>query len=194
MVNSCCVFKCTKRQGRDKVVYFFSIPAVIEYQGAKTKELSFKRHQAWILNINRKEWTPSKSSRVCSEHFLSGKLYNNNYMELNCKYFNVGASFIGRPAPLYDSTNPDWVPSLKMGYETSHTPDQERYTRLCLRKKRKIDAVEDEDLETGVACQADIHVDVVDAVCQTDLDMFEVTRMEKELQQLFEDRQSAPTN
>ena len=80
-----------------------------------------------------------------------------------------------------------------MGYETSHTPDQERYTRLCLRKKRKIDAVEDEDLETGVACQADIHVDMVDAVCQTDLDMFEVTRMEKELQQLKIDNQHLQT-
>ena len=73
MVHSCCVFKCTKRRGRDEGVSFFSIPAVIESQGTKTKELSLKRRQAWISSINRKDWVPSKSSRVCSEHFLSGK-------------------------------------------------------------------------------------------------------------------------
>lgn len=72
MVNSCCVFKCTKRRGRDEGVFFFSIPAVIEFQGTKTKELSLKRRQAWIASINRKDWLPSKSSRVCSEHFLTG--------------------------------------------------------------------------------------------------------------------------
>ena len=93
---------------------------------------------------------------------------------------------------MYDTTNPDWVPSLKMGYETYHAPDQERYARLQLRKKRKIDAAEDaadEDLETGVACQTDIHVDVVDVACQTDIGMFDVARMEAELQQLKEDNQ-----
>lgn len=91
---------------------------------------------------------------------------------------------------MYDSTNPDWVPSLEMGYETYHVPDQERYTRLQLRKKRKMDATEDdEDLETGVACQTAIPVDMVDVTCQTDIGLFEVTRMEAELQQLKKDNQ-----
>ena len=75
MVNSCCVIKCTKRRGRDEGVSFFSIPAVIEFQGAKTKELSLKRCQAWIASINRKDLVPLKSSRVCSEHFLSVRFY-----------------------------------------------------------------------------------------------------------------------
>ena len=60
-----------------------------------------------------------------------------------------------------------------MGYETYHTPDQERYTRLQLRKKRKIDAAEDEDLETGVVCQTNIDVEMVDLACQTDSGIFE---------------------
>ena len=77
---------------------------------------------------------------------------------------------------MYDSTNPTW----KMGYETYHTPDQENYTRLQQRK-RKMDAADDGDWETGVACQTDIHVDVVDVTCQIDVGMFEVTRMEAEL-------------
>ena len=60
---------------------------------------------------------------------------------------------------MYDSTNPDWVPSLKMGYETLNTQDQERYARLQLRKKRKVDVTEDatvEEVETGIACQMDV--------------------------------------
>ena len=94
---------------------------------------------------------------------------------------------------MYDTTNPDWVPSLKMGYEPDHTPDQECYTRLQLRKKRKIDAAkdaaDDDGLETGVACQTDMHLDMVDSTCQTDVDMFEVSRMEEELQRLKADNQ-----
>ena len=98
---------------------------------------------------------------------------------------------------MYDTTNPDWVPSLKMGYEPDHTPDQECYTRLQLRKKRKIDAAkdaaDDDGLETGVACQTDMHLDMVDGTCQTDVDMFEVSRMEEELQRLKADNQRLQT-
>lgn len=89
---------------------------------------------------------------------------------------------------MYDSTNPDWVPSLKMGYETPHTQDLERYNRLQLRKKRKVDAAaEDADLDTGVACQTD--VDKADVACQTDIGMFEITKMEAELPKLKENNQ-----
>ena len=35
---------------------------------------------------------------------------------------------------LYDSTNPDWVPHLRMGYEVE-APDKERYVRSEQRKK-----------------------------------------------------------
>ena len=61
---------------------------------------------------------------------------------------------MGKPAALYDSTNHDWVPNLKMGYETNHSPDQERYRRLQLQKRRRMDTEddvkEDENLETSV--------------------------------------------
>ena len=73
MGKTCCVYGCTKRGGRDRGVSFFSVPAVIHNQGDKTREVSFKRRQAWVARINRKEWVPSSSSRVCSEHFLSGE-------------------------------------------------------------------------------------------------------------------------
>lgn len=93
MVFTCCVVNCYNRSGREKGVSFFSIPAVVEHQGEKTKELSMKRRHEWIKCINRKNWTPSKYARVCSDHFHSGK-----------------------PSMLYDDTNMDWVPSLRLGY------------------------------------------------------------------------------
>ena len=73
MVKSCSVVHCTNRQGRDEGVSFHSIPAIIEHQGEKTKELSVRKRQAWLSAINRKDWIPSQSSRVCSVHFCSGK-------------------------------------------------------------------------------------------------------------------------
>ena len=37
--------------------------------------------------------------------------------------------YIEEPAKLYDTTNPDWVPSVNMDYTSYHGPDQERYKR-----------------------------------------------------------------
>ena len=39
------------------------------------------------------------------------------------------------PSTLYDETSPDWVPSVKMGWETK-TPDTSRYARAEKRKRR----------------------------------------------------------
>ena len=92
---------------------------------------------------------------------------------------------------------PMWVPSVKMGYETYYTQDQKRYTRLQLRKKRKIDASEDvaddEDLGTGVACRTDITVEMVNVACQTDFGIFDFVKIEEKLRQLKEDNQHLHT-
>ena len=45
--------------------------------------------------------------------------------------------YIEEPAKLYDTTNPDWVPSVNMGYASYHGPDQERYKRAEQRAKRE---------------------------------------------------------
>ncbi len=48
---------------------------------------------------------------------------------------------VGKPADLCDHTNPDWVPSLKLGYGASNSSEvaaaSDRYYRQCLREKRK---------------------------------------------------------
>ena len=74
MPNSCSVVGCTKRTRTcgDKEKVLFVIPAVLWNQGDETKELSKKRRDEWIARINRKNWTPSRHSRVCAKHFING--------------------------------------------------------------------------------------------------------------------------
>lgn len=132
MVNTCCVVGCSKRSGRDVGVSFYSIPAIIENQGDRTKDLSLERRQAWIAKIRREGWVPSKSSRVCSEHFLSGE----SMMYIHQQDIHVALSISGKPSLLYDTQNPDWAPTQKMGYKVSQ-PDVGRYSRLEERRKRR---------------------------------------------------------
>ena len=46
--------------------------------------------------------------------------------------------FIGKPALLYDTANPDWVPSQNLGYTLGGTPDLKRYTRIERRKRKRL--------------------------------------------------------
>ena len=167
MVNTCCVVGCANRHGRDKGCSFFKIPKVITHQGEKARELSERRRTAWLAKINRKDWLPGPGSRVCSVHFVSSK-----------------------PTSLFDETNPDWVPSLRMGYEDNCSAQESscvRYQRLEERRKRKrdLDAAEEakrqreegesEDLVSGVTCQTDESMTDLEAQAQS---------LEKQVQEL----------
>ncbi|XP_051803372.1 uncharacterized protein LOC127533698 [Acanthochromis polyacanthus] len=61
MVIACCAVGCTNRQGCKQNLSFYRIP------------LDKDRRRRWIATINRKNWQPSKYSRICSEHFVQGK-------------------------------------------------------------------------------------------------------------------------
>ena len=157
MVLTCCVVGCKNRGGRDKGVSFYHIPAVLSHQGEQTLELSSKRRQEWIARIKRKEWVPSKFARVCSDHFVSGMSSSPPGLSVCYPDFVYN---LGKPATLQDSTNPDWVPSLKMGYDTAISKDTfERYSRQQTRKRKQIDIDTAESLlllaecEAGTLCQ-----------------------------------------
>ena len=62
---------------------------------------------------------------------------------------NLNTNHTGKPAPLYECDNPDWVPSQMMGYSVA-VPDQapERYAR-CKRRKTEVQ-VEGQSVETGI--------------------------------------------
>jgi len=72
MVLTCCVVDCHKRGGRDKVSFFRIPSSPGSKEDATVAELISARRQAWITMIHRKDWIPSKYTRVCSEHFISG--------------------------------------------------------------------------------------------------------------------------
>ena len=40
------------------------------------------------------------------------------------QFYNI----LGKPAQFYETTNPDWVPTLHMGHKVT-VPDQERHKR-----------------------------------------------------------------
>ena len=136
MVLTCCVTGCYNRGKRNKVS-FYLIPAVRNHQGSRTAALSYRRRLEWVARINRKNWTPKPHHRVCEDHFLTGIKRAIQYCVLiiTCK-INTG-----KPAVLEDDTNPDWVPSLKMGYEIPVSVSADpviRYARAQARHKNKL--------------------------------------------------------
>lgn len=115
MPTTCAVINCTNRGGRDNK-RFFRLPVIITGQGEATKEKSEKRRRLWLAAIKRDNLpkTTTNNIRVCSDHFISGKA-----------------------AGLYEETNPDWIPSLKLGYGGTGGPLEElkrRHDRLKARR------------------------------------------------------------
>ncbi len=90
----CIVVGCTKRSGRDKDVSFYRIPKIMSSRGTRNLELSKKRRAGYLGAISRKDMTEKimVNDRICSRHFVDGK-----------------------PAPLEDETNPDWLPTQNLG-------------------------------------------------------------------------------
>ena len=106
------------------VIQFCTSTQIMESQGERALELSSRRRAGWLKNINRKDWTPGPGARVCSAHFITGK-----------------------PAPLFDENNPDWTPTVNMGYETKGG-DLDRYRHT---KRRRLCA--STSLEPEIPCE-----------------------------------------
>ena len=115
----CAMIGCGNRSQRDKEKSYYRLPSVISLQGSKTYDLSKKRREEWLARIKREDIKKDQfgNIRVCSDHFISGA-----------------------PAKLYDVNNPDWAPSLKLGYKSSQSTSgdsTQRYTRIVQRNSRK---------------------------------------------------------
>ncbi len=64
-------------------------------KGEEIEQLSRRRHLGFLSAIKRADLTEKiliKNDRICSRHFVSGK-----------------------PADLFDTTNPDWLPTVNLG-------------------------------------------------------------------------------
>ena len=99
---------CGKRSDRDsdKDVSFHHLPAVSDHQGEKDYELRKRRRDGYLAAVSRKDldYNALDKYRICSRHFKSGK-----------------------PASLYDTTHPGWLPTLHMDHNNVKPADTERY-------------------------------------------------------------------
>ena len=149
----CAVLKCGNRSGRDKDERFFRLPSVITHQGEKALELSRRRQLEWLARIKRKNLRPEQylNTRVCSDHFVSGS-----------------------PSALFDENNPDWAPSLNLGYEGMDSIEAKsgRYERAVKRStKRAFDELEPETDHEKQKADDEIADEGNSVSTQTDLSM-----------------------
>ena len=107
MPTSCCAYGCQNRHSKGCKLSFYRFPSNSE------------QRKKWIAAVNRKDWQPTHCSRICSAHFVSGKLST-------------------------DPLSPDYVPTL---FSFTESPvkrkcgrDLIRYERLSASKRRKIEA------------------------------------------------------
>ncbi|XP_014679850.1 PREDICTED: uncharacterized protein LOC106819777 [Priapulus caudatus] len=121
MVNSCVVWGCVNRHDGNVNRRFYDIPRPIKHQGSETEKLSRERRLLWLARINRQGFNPDPTKRhykVCSDHFISGE-----------------------KAELYDRTNPDWAPSLKLiGPDTTqenHVPTDGKLSRSAVKRYKR---------------------------------------------------------
>ncbi|KAJ8963496.1 hypothetical protein NQ317_003891 [Molorchus minor] len=70
--------------------------------------LSKERGESWVRALKRGNLSDTflNNARICANHFVSGE-----------------------PAKLEDKDNPDWVPSVNMGYITTKTQDEQSVKR-----------------------------------------------------------------
>ena len=75
MVRTCIVNGCRNRYDKSKDIKFYKLPSIIQCKSEKVVELSTKRRQKWMDNIQRQDVAAGviKFVYVCSIHFLSGK-------------------------------------------------------------------------------------------------------------------------
>ena len=94
MPKPCYVFDCKNTVGKGKGLHFYQIPS------------EERRRVAWIVAINRRNWSPPEFSYICSDHFISGKCACYTITVL-CTF---GLMLVGEKSD--DPCHPDYVPTI----------------------------------------------------------------------------------
>ena len=119
----CTIVCCSNRSDDGSVISFYSIPTVTDRYGEAEFELRKKRRDGFLAAISREDldMTALHKYKVCERHFHSGK-----------------------PAYLYNTTDPDWLPTLHLGHKEhgsavtrSLDPPVDRWKRAQEREKWK---------------------------------------------------------
>ena len=61
MVRRCCVVGCDSQSTDKNGVRFFRFP------------MKGDQREKWISAVRREDWNPGAHSRICSEHFTTGR-------------------------------------------------------------------------------------------------------------------------
>ena len=119
MVSSCGIKDCSVSRKNTPKARFFKLPGVIKFDQTSI-DLSRKRRKAWLAKINRSDLTEAQLSetnstfRVCGKHFIKGQ-----------------------PSKLFESTDPDWAPSLELGYKVTVNNDPVLSVDRSNKRKRR---------------------------------------------------------
>lgn len=94
MPTLCAIVKCSNKT-TNKNISFYRFPKVKMNAASDLKMKMNKQQNAWLKLLRRLDLTNKNIDymRVCSAHFKSGK-----------------------PAKYQDENDPDWCPTLNMGY------------------------------------------------------------------------------
>ena len=183
----CIVLGCSKRSGWDKDVSFYRVPKVITTRGKQEYELTKKRRDEFISMDGLKKMI-LENDRICSRHFVSGK-----------------------PAYLYDESNPDWLPSLHLGHSKkaeSKIESTERCERRVARNEARRESFnrleaaqsllslgESSHMESTVPNEEEDREEETGTATQTELTLTSIEKMHQELErskQVISDLNSQP--
>ena len=117
----CVGIECSKRSAHNKGISFHRIPAIIKGRSKQEFELNKKRMNGFLSAISREDLSDKiiTNDRICSTHFISGK-----------------------PAYLFDVTNPDWLPTLNLDHLKRKAPEptsELRWERVKRKRERQIE-------------------------------------------------------
>lgn len=115
----CVVIGC-KSRGYNTGRTFSSFPQ-LRKQSARTLALTQARQNAWLKALNRRNFFAPQfpHARVCDLHFVSGIRYSN--IDNSMHFLNIKIYLTGKAAKFTDVDEVDWVPTLRLGYETRNT-------------------------------------------------------------------------
>ncbi|XP_060871942.1 uncharacterized protein LOC132946120 [Metopolophium dirhodum] len=173
MPTICAVFGCGNKT-LDKSLSFYRFPKVKVNAASDLKTQILKQRTEWLNALHRTDVHDSqlKNMRICSIHFKSGK-----------------------PANYNDDKNPDWIPTLSMGYNSGRskatTPAIKRYNRASRRMELKptqlfpntvqLNVVDSSEHSMSIDVPNDILNDGTEesgTACNTDLKLNDINELE----------------
>ena len=97
--TACGVGGCINSRKNAPNAGFFRLPSIITTD-KRSEELSIDRRSQWLSKIKRKNFTACQLGKKNSTLHVCGKDFIN-----------------GKPSALHETTDPNWIPTINLGYE-----------------------------------------------------------------------------